>query len=291
MQIQILLIAGVLALVTALGGVVLLWDERRTPLPSGRAAGANRHAAIAAATAWACLLGALAAGALVASTTNARLGGRAMALLPMAATAVLLAVHAVGELTWPRPRGAVREARLTARRPTDIAPRWLRWNLWASVSGFVVALAVFGSVADGPRTYVGSSGFSASPFPGWWYGVPLTAAALALLAATEAVVRLIALRPAVEAVPAEWDIALRRRSAGRVLRGAQLPLAITAAAVVWYAGLAFARDTGETDLASLVCVALAWLWGVGGVVVAVLPGRAFRASRTPTPVLSAGAPT
>lgn len=48
------------------------------------------------------------------------------ALVPTTVGLVLVGVHAVGEVTWPRPTGAVRSATLTPRTVADIAPRLLR---------------------------------------------------------------------------------------------------------------------------------------------------------------------
>ena len=57
--------------------------------------------------------------------------------------------------------------------------------------------------------------------------------------------RLITLRPAVVGVSVEWDLHLRRRSAGHVTRGIQLVLAVTTAGILVAAGwvhLALGRD-------------------------------------------------
>lgn len=267
-----------LAVVTVVGVAVLVWDQRRTPLPSDAARVANRHAAIAAAVAWACVIGALVASVGIVLMSNADLTGRVMALMPADAAVVLLTVHAAGELTWPRPRGTVREARLAPRDTDDVAPRWLHRVTWVWASALVASLVVFGVVADGPRSVAVTtpSGleYSAAPFPGWWYGVPLIAAVLAIIVGVELVLRLVTLRPAVAGVPASWDLALRRRSARRVLRGAQLPIALTAAGVFWLASITRANATSD------VCLVLAWVFGVGGCLVAVAPGRDFRAART-----------
>ena len=56
--------------------------------------------------------------------------------------------------------------------------------------------------------------------------------------ATELVLRLITLRPAVVGVTTEWDLHLRRRSAGHVTRGIQLVMAVTTAGILIAAGWA-----------------------------------------------------
>lgn len=283
MTVSIVIALGVVAL---LGTGVLIWDQRRTPLPAIAAGGANRHAAVTAAVGWASLIGSLAVGVIGVMMGNLELAGRQIALVPCAAGVVFLMVHAAGELTWPRPRGGVRSARLAPRAPADVAPTLLRAALWAWAGLLAVELVVFGVMASGPRTItarvpeealVGAgTEYQAGPFPGWWYGVPLLIGGAVLLMGTELVLRLITLRPALVDVPAAWDMALRRRSARRVLRGAQAPLAITGAGVLWVAHQTIASATSPSDPLVVTCLVLAWVSAVGGVVLMAVPGRDFR---------------
>ncbi|WP_034661014.1 hypothetical protein [Cellulomonas sp. KRMCY2] len=280
-----------LVVVALLGVAVLVWDRRRTPLPAASAGAANRHAALTAAVGWASLIGGLVVGAIGVMMGNLNLGGRTIALIPCAAGIVFLAVHTAGELTWPRPRGEVRVARLAVRDTGDVAPSWLRAAPWAWASLLTVALVAFGAMAYGPRTIaatvpagalVGAGrAYEVGPFPGWWYGVPLLIGTAAMLLSTELVLRLITLRPALTDIPADWDMALRRRSARRVLRGGQAPLAMTTSGVLWVAHQAIARGTSPSDLLAGTCLVLAWMAAVGGIVVMALPGRDFRAHRAP----------
>src|SRR5439155_9510765 len=51
--------------------------------------------------------------------------GDALSLAPGAWALTHTLVHLAGELTWPRPEGRVRRARLVRRRMRDVAPRML----------------------------------------------------------------------------------------------------------------------------------------------------------------------
>jgi len=310
-----------LAVVVAVGVAVLVLDQWRTPEPSDAARVPKRHAAIAAGAAWACYLGALVVGFYGVVFVNRDLqslplGGRTIALVPAAAAVVFLVVHATGDLTWPRPRGSVREARLASRDADDIAPRWLRWMVLSSAGVLVAGMVVLGSIADGPRTFLAppsevvglaaAGDFLDNPgapvvasseglvlpqpvFPGWWYGVPVIIAVLVLVAAMEGVLRLIALRPAVAGVPATWDMALRRRSARRVLRGLQCAVALTGAGVFYQAGLTIARTTEPGTSMDPACLVVVGLFMISAGVVLVVPGLDFRAARHEAAQVAVGA--
>lgn len=193
-------------------------------------------------------------------------------LTPAIVGAAFLGTHAVGELTWPRQRTAVRAATLQARSVRDVTPRGLRLLTWA-LGGLVLALVVIGGLtagADGRSvTRVRVDGWStAGPYPGWFYGAWLALAAVVLVAGSEGVLRLVARRPAVPRVASAWDLALRRTSAHRVLRGVQLALAVTAAGTLGVGANAAAR-AGYAGAASLVAVAVAL--ALAGLWVAVQP--------------------
>ena len=284
---MLLALAIALAIVTAVGVGVLAWDQRRTPMPSDSARVPNRHAAVVAAVAWMCYLGAFLAGFygvlfLRASLQGLPLGGRTIAVVPAAAGLVFLVVHAAGDLTWPRPRGTVREARLAPRDADDVAPRWLHRVVLVSAAVLVTGMVFLGGAAAGPRTLVVTTSegiaYREGPFPGWWYGVPVIIVVALLIGALEGVLRLIALRPAVTGVPGAWDMALRRRSARRVLRGVQCSLALTGAAVFHLAGTLFDQVGPGLESAYVACVAIAWLFGLSALMVLVVPGLDFRAA-------------
>ncbi|MBI9113474.1 hypothetical protein [Sanguibacter suaedae] len=273
----VLVLAGVLA--------VLLWDARRTPTASQAATRANRHTTLASVVGAAVM-----AAVLLWLIGGAVLGvvpwrdGRVLALLPILGAVSLLVAQAVGQLTWPRPSGVVREAELTRRGAADVAPAWPRRLvlLWAGAG--VLLLVIFAMVADGPRTMIRSVGLDTQeigPYPGSYYGVLLGTAIIVTVVATELVLRLIALRPAVVGVSAEWDLHLRRRSAGHVARGVQLALALTVAGVLHVAGTVH-QSLGQQRLGSgLVVLAVTVL--LAGLIVTITPLFGRRRDR-PSPL-------
>ncbi len=186
--------------------------------------------------------------------------GVLIGLAPAIVGATFLATHAVGELTWPRQRTAVRAATLRPRSVRDVAPRGLRRLSWA-LGGLVVAVVAVGAVtagADGRSVtrVAGDVTVTTGPYPGWFYGTWLALGAVVLVVGSEGVLRLVARRPAVPRVDATWDLALRRASAHRVLRGVQLALAATAAGTIGTGANAAAR-AGYPGAAALVVVAVA----------------------------------
>lgn len=288
----VLLLTIVLPLLALAVGVALL-AARRTPVPSEAAAAARRHAAVVSTLAWVVAL--LSPVALVPLVRVAGSGGLTAGvltgLLPTVTGLLFLAVHTIGESTWPRPTGTVRRAPLTPRTVADLAPRGLRRLVRAWAATLVVTLVVSGLVADGGRAITraweqGST--TASPFPGWYYGVPLLVATGVVVAASEGVLRLIARRPAVMDAQPEWDLGLRRLSAHRVLRGTQLVLGLTTAGVLLVAGTAV-RSVARSGAAgtfppgspglAVVGVAVALLGAVAGlacVLIALVPGQPAR---------------
>ncbi|MCB2175622.1 MAG: hypothetical protein KQH57_07425 [Actinomycetales bacterium] len=240
-------LGAVIALLALVLGV-LLWDALRTTTPSRAAARANRHATLASTIGvvvmvvlltW--VFGGVALGVWPRD-------GRVLAVLPALAGASLLVAQAVGQLTWPRPSGAHREAELVSRTVADVTPLWPRRMVFAWAGTALALLAVFALVADGPRSLTQGTGRFAGPigpYPGWYYGLPMSLAIVATVTATELVLRLITLRPAVVGVSVDWDLHLRRRSAGHVTRGIQLVLAVSTAGILVAAGwvhLALGRD-------------------------------------------------
>ncbi|WP_163544248.1 hypothetical protein [Occultella kanbiaonis] len=189
----------------------------------------------------------------------------------------------VGEVTWPRPEGSVRTAALVRRTTVDVSPRlpWVMLLVWCGLlAGSVV---VFGLIADGtsftvvydPPRADGLVSSSAGPFPGWPYGVPILAVALLLAGVTQLVLRQVARRPAVAGVAPAADLALRRTSAARLLRGAQLAVGATLAGVLVVAGPPIGVVT-ESALGVPVMVAGGLVF-LGAIVAAALPTPARRA--------------
>lgn len=284
----VVMLVGLVLTAVAVLVLVLVLVHGSSPSPSRAAQAARRHAAVVHAVALACLLGALVLGpAVVAQLPMGPVQGVLLGLVPAVAGLAFSAVHALGEATWPRPSGMVRRAPLTRRTRADVAPGWLRRVMWAWAALAVVTLVVCGLTADGgraiSRTVPGGSA-SSGPFPGWYFGVPLLVAVAVVVVAAEGVLRLVADRAVVSDADPRWDGALRRLSAHRVLRGAQLVLAWTTAGVLVVAGAAvrsvgteFSADGVSTAVAPYAPVGLALLVlgaavGLAGLVVAVVPG-------------------
>lgn len=201
------------ALVLALAGMLRRW---------GRAghAGAVRvrttlgglASAVAAVLALSFLLmGEITPGALVASVA------------PAVVATVMVIASTLVELTWPKPTGTLRVARV-ARRPA--APRALGRVLAGSAALTALLLLVAGLVAstDGRSITVqwATGSVSTGPWPGWYYGAPMAVATAVLLAATGWALRVIDRRPAQPSEVTDADRAARVLSKARVLRAACL---------------------------------------------------------------------
>ncbi|GAA4418093.1 hypothetical protein GCM10023169_07240 [Georgenia halophila] len=172
--------------------------------------------------------------------------GITLAVAPAASALVHLAVHAVGERTWPRPVGAVRSAALRRRSVRDLTGRRLVL-LIVTVAVLGVALLVFSLTADQSGRAVahlitsedaraGSGGGASGPYPGAPYAVPVAVGTLMVLLAGAWVLHLAARRPAVSGTRVVDDLVLRRTSARRILGGTQLAVGATATGVLLVAG-------------------------------------------------------
>ncbi|MCB7136808.1 hypothetical protein [Cellulosimicrobium marinum] len=252
---------------------------------------ARRHAGTGAALALVAAAGALLLAAHTAASTLSGLGaGVAVGLLPATAGLTFLAALALTEVTWPSPAGARRSASLVPRSVHDVAPARLR--RWTWTTGAVAALAcLLGGLTARPDGrsvgYVDDlvSGAS-SPYPGWFYGLPLLGACLLVLLGAEACLRLVVRRPAVAGVDARWDLDLRRLSAHRLLRGAQLTVGLTAAGMLLVGGTAAHRlaagaaangaSAGAAGPAGVVALTLGVALLLAVVAVALVPGPAPR---------------
>jgi hypothetical protein len=294
------LLAGA-AVAVGLAVVLTTALRGRPPLPSRAARAAVRHGGAVHAVALTCLLAAV----VVVPATVGRLAtgppeGVLLGLAPATAGLAFAAVQAAGEATWPRPSGTVRRAPLTRRTVRDVVPAlagWLRRAArgWAALT--LVTLVACGTApGDGrgiSRSFPGGAA-SSGPFPGWYFGVPLVAAVVVVLLAAEGVLRLVAHRPSVADADPAWDMALRRLSAHRVLRGTQLVLGWTAAGVLLVAGAAL-RDVGGPvlpDVASaspvhtalgVTALALGLAVGLAATVLALVPAAPVGARTEPVP--------
>jgi hypothetical protein len=245
----VLLVVALAAAVTV-GAVVV----RRVP-PSAEAtvATARRHAS---GTALAAVLLAAAA-ALVAGATSPFTGdgpaalGTSALLVPVTFGVVHTAVLTLGELTWPRPQGRLRHARLVRRSLLDAAPRWLVRLAGGTIAGTVVTLGLGALLAadDGRSVALsntdGLQTAAASPFPGWTYGAPAALGLLVLTVLTLGALRVVATRAAVVTSDERAEAALRRASAHRVLRGAVGSALVTTSGLVLVAGMA-TRNVADT---------------------------------------------
>jgi hypothetical protein len=223
------LLSLLLALALAAAVAVAVALVRRSPTSAeGTVTAARRHARLTSTAA--VTLAALCA--LVSGATDPLAGtgassvGRQALLVPIWFGVAHTVVLALGELTWPRPAGRVRRARLVRRGLLDAAPRWLR----RLGSGAAVAAAL--TIAGGALTaapdgrgfaVTGADGRVAStagPFAGPAYGVPAAVGLLVLAGVVVATLWIVADRPAVVTEDERIEAALRRASAHRVLRGA-----------------------------------------------------------------------
>ncbi|ROS75494.1 hypothetical protein [Cellulomonas sp. PhB143] len=239
--VALVIILGVVGLAA---GAALWWDGQRAVAPTTVGRRALRHAALTRVVATLLLV----FGTVAIPVLNRYGGvlpglvGRVAALLPTASLLGFLALHAIGELTWPKPRGAERHARLVARTTSDITTGRLYHAPIVWFAALAAVSLLFGVMASGPRSLSrvidGYRAHTVGPFPGWLWTVPILVAAAAVLVVTELVLRLIASRPAVEDVGEEWDMWLRRRAARSILRTVQLMLGLTLTGLVALAGLA-----------------------------------------------------
>jgi hypothetical protein len=292
MSLLLPLVAGVLLAAVAVGTGL----GRRTP-PSREAAvaAARRHARLGSAAALGCAL----AAALWLGTT--RLGdaspgslGVTALLVPITAGVVHTVVLGAAELTWPRPAGEVRRARLVHRGLLDAAPRWLV-RLAAAAGGLVVlTLGVGATLADPDgRSYTVDAGpvqATAGPFPGLVYGRPAALGLLLLAVAVGAALWVVANRPAVATEDARAEEALRRASAHRVLRGATATALVVAGGLLAVGGNAAwsVSSTTGSDLAALGAIAVAGLGGTALLAGVLLTGVRAPAVPVEAPAVPAG---
>lgn len=275
--IVLLAVPLLLAAVVATVAVLVVALTRPAPAPSEAAAAARRHGATVAVAAWLALLVTplvvLPGLRAIGTVDPGLLAGLAAGVAPTTAGLAALGVHALGERAWPRPTGTVRRAHLTPRRARDVVPVWLGGltAVWCVALLVVLVTAARTATPDGRRInrVDGAMVSTASPYPGWSYGLPIALGTALLVVATALVLRQVASRPAVVDADPAYDAASRRLSGHRVLRGTQLVLAATLAAVLWVAGQAL----GRVDLPgeAVTCVVLALVVGGTGLVAAVVP--------------------
>ena len=267
-----LLCALVLAAAAATGVAVA---RRSPPSRETTVAAARRHASLTALAALALAAVAAVATGIVTSLPGVLEGpdrnGVAALSVPLAFGLVHTAGLLLGELTWPRPEGDVRRARLARRSLLDAAPRWLVRLAGGALAGSLLVVALGGLLAapDGRSVAVSSADAqvrgAASPFAGWSYGAPAAAGLLVLAALSVAALWVVADRPAVVTADERIEAALRRASTHRVLRGA------TASALVVGGGLLAVSGLSVRSAASGVAATASANGLAVGPAVSVLP--------------------
>ena len=288
----LVLVPLLLAVACAAGvavGILLVSTARPDATLTAEVATARRHSVLvsvlASVLAGAALVGLFAARSLVASP--ALQTNRVLAVLPLCAAAVGLLVLWAGELTWPRPTGVVRTALLHDRSAATLARgAWPRTAL--VVTGLLVGTCgVAGLLADADgrtisRRFPGG-GASASPFPGWFYGVPQLLVLACCVALTTAVLVAAARRPAVVTADVETDLLLRRASAARACRVLVCAALVTLAGDLATAGsrVASIHDTGPAHAAGSVVLVLGLLLLPVALSVAFLPVPRLSRPREP----------
>jgi hypothetical protein len=257
----------------AAGGIAVA--RRSPPSRETTVAAARRHASLTASGAL--VLAAVAAvgtgvvTALPGVLEGPDRNGVAALSVPLVFGLVHTAVLLLGELTWPRPEGDVRRARLARRGLLDAAPRWIVRLAGGALAGSLLVVALGGLVAAPDGRSVGMSaaggqvGGAASPFAGWSYGAPAATGLLALAVLSVAALWVVADRPAVVTADERIESALRRASAHRVLRGA------TASALVVGGGLLAVSGLSVRSAASGVAATAAANGLTAGPSSAVLP--------------------
>jgi hypothetical protein len=247
-------LAGMVALVVT--GVL----RRAPPSREHAVAAARTHARLGSGAA--AVLGGAAAlwagtGRLEDATGAGDLGVTAL-LVPVAFGVVHTAVLAIAELTWPRPEGAVRRARLARRGLLDAAPRRLVRTATVAAAAAVVTLAGGALLAgpDGRSLTVEDPPYSAtaSPFAGPVYGRPAALGLVLLAAVTVAALWVVANRAAVATEDDRVEAALRAASAHRVLRGATVATLVVTGGLLGVSGNAVwsvASSSGRNVLAVL----------------------------------------
>ncbi|MGH3364964.1 MAG: hypothetical protein ACRDOW_09555 [Nocardioidaceae bacterium] len=271
------------AVLFATGGLVVLVVLTLTARPdhtlASEVASARRHGlvtSVLAATAFVATVAFLIALASRPSDGYVRL---LQGALPLTGAVVALLVLALGELTWPRPRGLQRQVNLNPRTLSDLVPpTWTR--ILVGLTVLTVAVIGFGWWAAHPyghslvRVHEGGLQVdSASPFPGSDYGIPQLVALGVALLSLYGVLRLVVLRPAVVRSDVATDNRLRAASAVRAIRVVVSALALTAAGNLFFGGTTGLRlyDPGWQQNLSAAAMLVGGSLGVVGILLVLAP--------------------
>jgi hypothetical protein len=287
---------SLLPLVLLLAAAVVIGTSlanRSAPSRETAVAAARRHAR--ATSAAALVLGAAAGvGVATLGVGNNAPGGLGVTVLmvPIAFALVHTAVVAAGELTWPRPDGEVRRARLARRGPFDAAPRRLVTVAGAATALAALTLTTGALTADATgRGFTWSSGegegavsATATPFPGLFYGAPTALGLLLLAGAVLAALRVVADRPAVATEDERTEAALRRASAHRVLRAATAAVLVDTGGLLSIGGMAARVHPGPVAAAGVGAAVLGGLAVLAGVAVACTRAPGLPADAPAVPI-------
>jgi hypothetical protein len=276
------------AVVTVACGAVA---ARRSPPSREQAVAAGRAHATRTAVA---AVGVGAAAALYVGATqlgNSEPGGLGVTalLVPLSFGIAHTLVLGIGELTWPRPDGAVRRARLVHRGLLDAAPRRLVRAAAGTAALTVVTLLGGALLADASGRGVAIGTATASPFPGSFYGLPAAAGIVALAVVAAAVLWIVANRPAVATEDDATETALRNAAAHRVLRVAVgVPLFVTGG-LLFVGGNALhsvasnSAGSAVLDAGGLPAAVLGMVAMLAGVVACCLPAPSVPADAPAVP--------
>ena len=270
-------------LVWLAAAVVVLTYLARTSRPSSslaaEVASARRHSILTVAVASVALV-ALGLGLWlhVAGVADVN-GSRLAALSPLLAASVALVALILGEVTWPRPQGTLRSARLVPRTARSLTSRAWCVSATLSVLTLVGILLWGGAVADpSGRRLLGRSDATGSAFPGWHYGVPQLIAVAVVVLLVLAVVRLATWRPAIVNADAEIDRTFRRASIVRGLRMLTVGTLVCLAGDLYISGAALRSEYVGAWPAT-------WGWPLQGAAVLSL-ALAMMAALVPAPRLT-----
>jgi len=223
MVLSLVLVLCVAALVV---GAAVGWSRRRVIVidPQARTVLVRLRHRSGGAVLLGLVLGGLAAAAMLIAK-NGDLG-RLASMAPAAWGTVAVLVVAFAELTTPHLEGEVRTASLRIRRRLDAVDTHAALLALAMFAALAIVLGigwVMGEPDDMGRpgrsisTTCGTTGASAGPWPGSFYGGLMLFAAAELALATFAAVAAVAERPRAGATSLETDTMLRRASSGQIL--------------------------------------------------------------------------
>ena len=221
-----------------------------------------------------------------------------LATMPALAGTVAVLAASVAELTWPRQRGPLRQASLTARR--GLPAPFLRSALLGLSAAAAAALATGALTAGGTGTQLTRQWVNRSvaygPYPGLDYVLPMAAACVALLGSTALGLWLVSRRPGLVVGHDAADRALRSASMVRVLRGAVFGMGATAAGLLLVMGQAAIAVTGSDGypsgtlrLGGFVAMALGLICAAVAVAAVVWPAPRLPGDREAAAVAVASA--